>query len=207
MKFLLILIIFSQNFQKSFILEGFPQSYLEYKIDNLSKKNLLEWVNNYPNCDFFYIPFLKEKKIDILKDYFLKAGSEPLILLYFLRNYENFQETLNSIKIDKLELLKRFLWAMQNESQKKNCPEGINIKRPKVLGFQDEISPSCYSFFLLYSTGEYKDSIDIHFENEFTFETQREEILKLMQKYKIPLLHRNIIQNLPKEIKKLKGSN
>lgn len=204
MKLLLILLIFSQNFQKSFLLEGFPQSYLEYKIDNLSKKNLIEWVNNYPNCDFFYIPFLKEKDLNSFKDYFLKAGTEPLLLLYLLRNYEYFQEALKNIKIDKLELLKRFLWALQNESQKKNCPEGINIRRPELSGFLDEISPSCYNLFLLYSTGEYKDSIDFHFENEFDLEIQREEMLKLMQKYKIPLLHRKIIQNMPGEIKKLK---
>lgn len=207
MNIFFLFLIFSLNFQKPFYLEGFPENCIESKIQNLQKEKLQEKLKEFPNCDFFYIPFLKEKDLNSFKDYFLKAGTEPLLLLYFLRNYEYFQEIFIDLKIDKVELLKRFLWALQIDKERKNCPPEIKIKKPKIMGFQDEIFPSCYNLFLVYSIGEFQDSVHFYFENEFDWEAQREEILKLMQKYKIPILNRNIIQNLPREIKKLKGNN
>lgn len=199
--FLILSTIISTN--EDFYLGGFAESSLGFKLEESTKEELNKNIKNYPKCDFFYIPFLKEKEEKIFKDFFANAGTEPLILLYLLKNYETYEEVLRKNRFDKLELLKRFLWALQIEN-KKNCPFNLNLKKPKILGFQDEVSADFYNLFLIYSFGDYQDSLSFS-SDAFDKDFLKDELLKLMQKYKIPLIHRNIQDKLPKKIKKIKA--
>lgn len=198
--FLFFSTIISTN--EDFHLGGFAESTLGFKLEENTKEELKINIQNYPKCDFFYIPLLKEKDEKVFREFFTNTGTEPLILLYLLKNYETYEEVLKKNRFDKLELLKRFLWALQIEN-KNNCPLNLNLKKPKISGFQDEISAEFYNLFLIYSFGDYQDSISFTseaFEKDFL----KDELLKLMQRYKIPLIHRNIKDKLPKKIKKIK---
>ncbi len=204
---MIILLIYFLLFdlQKEFYLDGFQETSLGFKLDSTSIESLKKNIENYPKCDFFYIPLLKEKDENAFKSFFNNSGSDPIILLYLLRNFDVFEELLKKAKIDKLELLKRFLWAQQIEKKEKTCPFNLNSKKPKILGFQDEISSECYKLFLIYSFGEYNDSIEFSSCEPILKENLQGDLSNLMKRYKIPLLHRNIIEvNEQKIIKKTK---
>lgn len=207
MKILFLFLFLTGDLQKPFYLEGFVENFLGFNMEESSKENLKENIKNYPNCDFFYIPLLRERDSNAFKEYFINSGNEPLFILYLLKNFEFYEENLKNIKVDKMELLRRFLWTLQIEKKENRCPFNLNLKKPEIKGFQDEISEDYYKLFLIFSFGNYQDSIVFIFDKEFEREIKKEEILKLMQKYKIPLLHRQIEQKTPKEIKKLKGNN
>jgi hypothetical protein len=188
------------DLQKEFYLDGFLETSLGFKLDSTSIENLKKNIENYPKCDFFYVPLLKEKDEIAFKNFFNNSGNEPIILLYFLRNYDAYEDILKKNKIDKIELLKRFLWAEQIEREKNFCPFNINSKKPKILGFQDEVSSECYKLFFLYSISEYNDSIEFSSCEPILKEAIQEDLLNLMKRYKIPLVHRNIIETKQQKI-------
>lgn len=199
--FLFLSILF--NLENNNYFNGIAESLLGFKIENSKKEEIKKNIQNYPKCDFFYIPLLKEKDDITFSNYFKDSGNEPIILLYLLKNYEYYEENLKKNRFDKFELLKRFLWTMEIEKIN-NCPLNINISKPEILGFQDEISSDCYNLFLIYSTGEYQDSINFSYCEEYNKDYFKDELLKLMKRYKIPLTHRNIIQKEQKRIIKKK---
>lgn len=199
----LIFFIFLFNIDKKFYMDGFIENSLGFKLDNKAIENLKKNIENYPECDFFYVPLIKEKDEDAIKVFFKKSGTEPAILLYLLKNFDIYEEILKKLKIDKIELLKRFLWANHNEKKENLCPFNLNFKKITLKGFQDEISSECYKLFIIYAFEEYQDSIEFSSCMPILKENLLEDLSSLMKRYKIPLLHRHIIQtNNQKIIKK-----
>lgn len=193
------------DLQKEFYLDGFLETSLGFKLNSTSIESLKKNIENYPKCDFFYIPLLKEKDENAFKSFFINSGNEPIILLYFLKNFDVYEELFKKTKMDKLELLKRFLWAQQIEKKEKTCPFNLSSKKINLLGFQDEVSSECYKLFLIYSFEEYSDSIEISSCEPILKENLQEDLINLMKRYKIPILYRNIIEiNKEKIIKKSK---
>lgn len=203
---LLLLVFLIQDLKFDFSLDGFAESMLGFNLGIEEKEKIKKNIEKYPGCDFFYVPALKEKDEDAFKKFFLSSGTEPIILLYLLKSFETYEEILVKNKIDKIELLKRFLWSLKIKEKGNKCPFKINFKKPEILGYFDEISKECYGFSLIYSLNEFKDSINFSSCAPIQKENINKTLENLMRKYKIPFHYRKIEDETPKTILKKSGN-
>ncbi len=200
MVFFLILIFTLKETQNIYNLNGFAEQLLGFNTDKESIEKMKINVENYPKCEFFYIPLLKAKDEETFKKFLKEVGYEPILLIYLLKDYEIYQEILEKNKLNKMELLKRFLWSLKISKREKNCPFEINFEIPEILGYDDEISKECYSFFLIYKVNDFQDFIPFSSCEPISKEYFQKEAGDLLKKYKIPLINRKIIDTTPKKI-------
>jgi hypothetical protein len=155
---------------------------------------LEENLKAFPACDLLYIPLLKQREAQAFKDYIMRAGQDSLVLLYLLREHEAYARELEAARLTPMDILKRLMWINKSGPKAGACPAGYRPSRVVFDGYTDEITEECYTVVLAYHSGDSARSESLAWCGPLEKDQGEEDAASLMKQYKIPLLHRHIIQ-------------
>jgi hypothetical protein len=159
-----------------------------------AKAQLAESLKANPGCDLLYLPLLRQRDVQAFKDYTSRAGTDSLILLYFLRERETYRPELDAVHWDTMSILKRLLWVNGSAPKPGICPSPITPTRVVFEGYTDEITEECYTATLTYRMGDTPQSVTFPFCGPLEREGGTQDFSGLMKQYKIPTLHRSMIE-------------
>jgi hypothetical protein len=159
-----------------------------------ARAQLAEALAAHPACDLLYLPLLKARDGQAFKDYFLKAGRDPWVVLYLLRERVTFAEELTGARKDPLKLLERLLYANGLPFKEGLCPwEGAAHPLP-VDGYSDEITDECYTLVLTYRFDGDPGQLSFDWCGPLEKDAALQEATRIFKQAGVPLMHRNIVQ-------------
>jgi len=171
------------------------------------KAQLQESLKAHPGCDLLYLPLLRQRDLQAFKDYIARSGVDSLILLYFLRERETYHAELDAVHWGPMDILKRLFWINASAPKADVCPASIAPNRVIFDGYTEEVTEDCYTAGLSYHMGDIPQTVTLTFCGPLDKEAGAQDIPALMTRYKIPLLHRRMVDSKPVPVEREVKSN
>ncbi len=169
------------------------QTLLGFPLTAPARAQLTEALAVHPACDLLYLPLLKARDGQAFKDYFLKAGRDPWVVLYLLRERMTFDAQISGARKDALKLLERLLYANALPFKDGLCPWEGAVHSLQMDGYTDEVTDECYTLVLTYRMDGEPGQLSLDWCGPLEKEAALEEATRIFKQAGVPLMHRNIV--------------